>query len=108
MEFKNIYYIFALEMETIGNNYKKAINNNLIYNLIERSEDGITSAINIGIKDSNNMQILPSVEKVELEQIDDLHDKLSLYWADYKIEGVIAWKPSANKLTKAMVFYGIR
>ena len=95
-------------METIGNNYKKAINNNLIYNLIERSADGVASAININVKDSNHMQILPSVEKVELEKVDDLHDKLSLYWADYKIEGVVAWKPSANKLTKAMVFYGIR
>jgi hypothetical protein len=95
-------------METIGNNYKKAINNNLIYNLIERSADGVASAINVNVKDSNHMHILPNVEKVELEKIDDLHDKLSLYWADYKIEGVVAWKPSANKETKAMVFYGIR
>lgn len=95
-------------METIGNNYKKAINNNLIYTLIERSADGIASAININVKDSNHMHILPNVEKVELEKVDDLHDKLSLYWADYKIEGVVAWKPSANKPTKAMVFYGIR
>lgn len=95
-------------METIGTNYKKAINNNLIYTLIERSADGVASAININVKDSNHMHILPNVEKVELEQIDDLHDKLSLYWSDYKIEGVVAWKPSANKLTKAMVFYGIR
>ena len=95
-------------METIGNNYKKAINNNLIYNQIERSADGVASAININVKDSNHMHILPNVEKVELEKIDDLHDKLSLYWSDYKIEGVVAWKPSANKETKAMVFYGIR
>lgn len=95
-------------METIGNNYKKAINNNLIYTLIERSADGVAATINVSVKDSENMHILPRVEKVELEQIDDLHDKLSLYWADYKIEGVASWKPSANKLTKAMVFYGIR
>lgn len=94
-------------MNTIGENYKQAINGNFRYNLIERSADGIANALNVNVKDSEHMSVLPNVEGVKLEQIDESHDKVTLLWADYKVEGVVSWKPSANKLQKAMVFYGI-
>ena len=94
-------------MNTIGENYKKAINGNFLHNLIERSADGIANALNVNVKGSENMSVLPSVEGVNLERLDDTHDKVTLVWADYKVEGVVSWKPSANKLQKAMVFYGI-
>jgi DNA-binding Xre family transcriptional regulator len=94
-------------METIGTNYKEAMNNNFRYTLIERDVEGIAKTLNTSVKGSNNMSILPKVEKIELERIDDLHDKLSLSWSDYTIEGVVTWKVSDNKLQKAMVFYGI-
>ena len=94
-------------METIGDNYKKAINSNFLHNLIERSADGIANALNINVRGSENMSALPNVEGVKLEKIDEIHDKLTLLWADYKVEGVVSWKPSANKLQKSMVFYGI-
>ena len=94
-------------MSTIGNNIKVAINNNFMHNVIGRSADEVRNALNIKVKGSENMVVLPQIDKVELATIDDLHDKLSLSWDDYKVEGVVTWKPSANKLEKAMVFYGI-
>lgn len=94
-------------MATIGKNYKDAINNDFRNTAIGRDSESIFNALNIGIKGSDNMTILPKVEKVELTTIDDLHDKLSLSWDDYKTEGVVTWKPSANKLETAMVFCGI-
>ena len=94
-------------MSTIGKNIKEAINNNFMHNVIGRSVEGIQSALNTNVKGSDNMVVLPKVDKVELTKIDDLHDKLSLSWDDYKTEGVITWKPSENKLETAMVFYGI-
>ena len=86
-------------MSTIGNNIKVAINNNFMHNVIGRSAEGVYNALNTKVKGSENMIVLPQVDKVELSKIDDLHD--------YKIEGVVTWKPSANKLENAMVFYGI-
>ena len=94
-------------MATIGQNYKDAINRNFRYNTIGRNTESILNALNIGVKGSDNMVILPKVEKIELTKIDDLHDKLSLSWDDYKTEGVVTWKPSVNKLETAMVFCGI-
>ena len=94
-------------MSTIGKNIKVAINNNFMHNVIGRSADEVRNALNTKVKGSENMVGLPQVDKVELATIDDLHDKLSLSWDDYKVEGVVTWKPSANKLEKAMVFYGI-
>ena len=78
-----------------------------MHNVIGRSAEGVYNALNTKVKGSENMIVLPQVDKVELSKIDDLHDKLSLSWDDYKIEGVVTWKPSANKLENAMVFYGI-
>ena len=86
-------------MSTIGNNIKNAINNNFMHNVIGRSAEGVYNALNTKVKGSENMVVLPQVDKVD--------DKLSLSWDDYKIEGVVTWKPSANKLENAMVFYGI-
>ena len=94
-------------MSTIGNNIKVAINNNFMHNVIGRSADEVRNALNTKVKGSENMVVLPQIDKVELATIDDLHDKLLLSWDDYKVEGVVTWKPSANKVEKAMVFYGI-
>ena len=94
-------------MSTIGKNIKVAINNNFMHNVIGRSADEVRNALNTKVKGSENMVVLPQIDKVELATIDDLHDKLLLSWDDYKVEGVVTWKPSANKLEKAMVFYGI-
>jgi bacterioferritin (cytochrome b1) len=94
-------------MSTIGKNIKDAINNNFMYNVIQRNTKSVTAALNTNVRDSVNMVVLPKVDKVELTKIDDLHDKLSLSWDDYKTEGVITWKPSTNKNWDAMVFCGI-
>ena len=94
-------------MSTIGKNIKDAINNNFMYNVMQRNIESVTAALNTNVRDSVNMVVLPKVDKVELTKIDDLHDKLSLSWDDYKTEGVVTWKPSTNKNWDAMVFCGI-
>ena len=94
-------------MATIGQNFKQAINNNFRHNMISRDAESIFAALNVGVKDSDNMVVLPKVEKIELTKIDDLHDKLSLSWDDYKTEGVITWRPSKVENSKAMVFCNI-
>ena len=84
-------------MSTIGQNYKQAINNNFRHCAIKRDAESVFNALNIGIKGSDNMTILPKVEKVELTTIDDLHDKLSLSYDDGKdVEGTITWRKSAD------------
>ena len=94
-------------MSTIGKNIKDAINNHFMYNVMQRNTESVTAALNTNVRDSVNMVVLPKVDKVELTKIDDLHDKLSLSWDDYKTEGVVTWKPSTNKNWEAMVFCGI-
>ena len=94
-------------MSTIGKNIKDAINNNFMYNVMQRDAKSVIAAFNIGVRNSENMVVLPKVDNVELTKIDDLHDKLSLSWDDYKTEGVVTWKPSTNKNWEAMVFCGI-
>ena len=94
-------------METIGSAYKKALNNNFQFSLIERDEKGFLTALNMSPSLCVNMSIMPRVERIELKRIDEFHDGVRLYWSDYTIEGVVTWKPSSNKLNRTMVFYGI-
>jgi citrate lyase beta subunit len=94
-------------MSTIGKNIKDAINNNFMYNVMQRNTESVAAALNTNVRNSVNMVVLPKVDKVELTKIDDLHDKLSLSWDDYKTEGVVTWKASTNKNWDAMVFCGI-
>ena len=107
MELSIFIYIFALVMATIGKNYKEAINRNFMHVAMKRDAESVFEALNIGLKGSDNMIMLPKVEKVELTKVDDLHDKLSLSWDDYKTEGVVTWRPSESKVVEAMVFCGI-
>ena len=51
------------------------------------------------------MIVLPHVDKVELTEIDALHDKVSLLWDDYKVEGTITWALSKNPITKGSVVF---
>ena len=58
----------------------------------------------------NDLKVAWSAKRptsVKVEPIDDLHDKLSLSWDDYKTEGVITWRPSKVENSKAMVFCNI-
>lgn len=90
-------------METIGNNFKQAINDNFRYHLMERTAKGVADIMFGNIRTTATMHLLPKAESITLDKIDDLHDKIVLGWADYSIEGVLTWKPSNNK----MVFCGI-
>ena len=79
-----------------------------MYNVMQRDAKSVIAALNTSVMNSENIVLLPKVDNVELTKIDDLHDKLSLSWDDYKTEGVVTWKPSANKnWENAVVFCGI-
>lgn len=95
-------------METIGLSFKNSINCNFKCTLMVRTPEGVMKTLNRPIKGSDNMSIIPKVSGVELDRIDDSHDRLRLRWEDYTVEGVAEWKPSSNKLEKAMVFVGIQ
>lgn len=96
-------------MEKIGESFKNSINCNFRCTLMTRTPDGVMSTLNKPIKGSDNMVMIPKVSGVELERIDDHHDRLRLKWEDYTVDGVAEWKPSSNELEKAkMVFVGIQ
>ena len=72
---------------------------------IGRDPKTMLAILNIKVKDSNNMHIMPKVQDVQVETIDDLHDKLSLLWDDYKVEGIVSWKQSDNNKNFVFVNY---
>ena len=92
-------------MSTLSNNIKDAINRNFEFNVIERNAESVFNMLNTCVKGSDDMIVLPHVDKVELAEIDALHDKVSLLWDDYKVEGTITWTPSNNPITKGSVVF---
>ena len=92
-------------MSTLSNNIKDAINRNFEFNVVERNAKSVFNMLNTHAKGSDDMVVLPHVDKVELTEVDALHDKVSLLWDDYKVEGTITWTPSKNPTTKDSVVF---
>ena len=42
-------------------------------------------------KDNDGLEIIPT-DKIEIERIDNLHDKVTFSYDDYAFSGVIRWK----------------
>lgn len=63
---------------------------------ISREPKDVLAILNIGVKGSNNMRITPEIDRVEVEHIDEVTDKLTLIWDDYQFEGIVSWRRSEN------------
>ena len=79
----------------IGDTIVDAINRNFVHNIfMSRDAECIKNTLNIKVKGSDSIHMMPYVPEVKVERIDDLHDKLSLLYDDYKVEGVVTWRES--------------
>ena len=61
---------------------------------MSRDSECVKNTLNVLVKGSDNVHFMPCVPEVKVEKIDDLHDKLSLLYDDYKVEGVVTWRES--------------
>jgi len=61
---------------------------------MSRDEECVKNTLNVLVKGSDNVHFVPCVPEIKVEKIDDLHDKLSLLYDDYKVEGVVTWRES--------------
>lgn len=61
---------------------------------MSRDAECMRNTLNVLVKGSDNVHFIPCVPEVKVEKIDDLHDKLSLLYDDYKVEGVVTWRAS--------------
>lgn len=79
---------------TIGNSFKKAINNAFMHVVFKgRDKETILKTLATKVHGSGNVSIIPSVECIKVERLDDLHDKVTIGFDDYEIQGVITWRP---------------
>ena len=82
---------------TIGASFKRAINTSFIHTIFRsKDENVIKDTLNTKVNGSANVSLLPTIPKVEVEQIDDKRTALTLVYDDYAIKGVVTWKPTAN------------
>lgn len=61
---------------------------------MSRDAECVKNTLNVLVKGSDTIHFMPCVPEVKVEKIDDLHDKLSLLYDDYKVEGVVTWRES--------------
>ena len=61
---------------------------------MSRDAECVKNTLNVLVKGSDTVHFMPCVPEVKVENIDDLHDKLSLLYDDYKVEGVVTWRES--------------
>ena len=77
----------------IGDDYKERINNLFKYIVFyKRDSKSIIKTLKPKVHGSNLEALSVPLECFKVENIDEAHDKLTLTFADYVIEGVITWK----------------
>lgn len=92
---------------TIGDSVKKVINNAFVNTIfMERTPKALHEAFSKNVDGSNNISILPSINNMYLEYIDENHDKVAFLYDDYVFDGIITWRKSTNNLN--YVFQSIK
>lgn len=89
---------------TIAESYKAAIQNafkNVIFKC--RTQSCVETTLRTKIYGSETLTIIPPIQVVEFEKVDDYHDKVTFTFDDYSFSGIITWRFSA----KGFVFDGI-
>lgn len=82
---------------TIKNAFKQAIKNAFIHSIfLKRDKETILNTLNTKVHGSNNVSIMPHIPSIEVERVDDTHDKVTFIYDDYSFVGIITWKPCAN------------
>ena len=82
---------------TIAEAFKQAIKNAFIHTVfLKRDKEFIIKTFNTKVHGSNNVSVIPYIQNIEVEKIDDTHDKVTFVYDDYTFVGVITWKLCAN------------
>jgi hypothetical protein len=78
----------------IGDSYKKAINNTFVHTVFfKRDTKSIIKTLLTKVHGGSYEVIPPTpTECFKIENIDIAHDKLTLMFDDYVIDGVITWR----------------
>ena len=81
----------------ISEAFKQAIKNAFIYSIfLKRDKESILKTLNKKVHGSDSISIVPPIPSIEVEKVDDTHDKVTFAYDDYTFVGVITWKPCAN------------
>ena len=82
---------------SIAEAFKQTIKNVFIHSIfLKRDKEFILKTLNTKVHGSNNINIVPPIPSIEVERVDDTHDKVTFGYDDYAFVGVITWKPCAN------------
>ena len=88
----------------ISDSYKIAINRAFVHTIfLKRDNDVVLKTLNTLVHGSDNLSIIPPIQDVKVETIDDGHDKVTFYFDDYSFEGIITWKKSKNNLNYVFI-----
>lgn len=81
----------------ISDSYKVAINNAFRRCIFySREKENVLNILHTLVHGSSNVTIIPPIQGLELEKIDDTHDKATFIFDDYTFVGIITWKLSSN------------
>lgn len=82
---------------SIAEAFKQAIKNAFFHSVfLKRDKEFILKTLNTKIHGSANVSIMPPISSIEVERVDDTHDKVTFIYDDYTFVGIITWKPCAN------------
>jgi len=80
---------------TVGDSLKSSINEVFRHCVFRgRDKKTVINTLRTKVHGSGNVYILPLFKDVELERLDEEHDKMTVQFDDYSFSGIITWKLS--------------
>lgn len=102
--FVSIVTFSKAEKMTISNSVKASINKAFVgIVFFGRDVETLLKTFNTKVRGSDNVSIILPIDRLEVETIDETHDKVVIIYDDYKVEGVITWRPTTRNI-KGYVF----
>lgn len=93
---------------SIAEAFKQTIKNAFIHSVfLKRDKEYIIEVLNTKVHGSDNVSILPPIPSIEVERVDDTHDKVTFSYDDYAFVGVITWKVTICDDSMNFVFMNI-
>lgn len=81
----------------ISDSYKMVINNIFRHTIFDdHSEKTILKILQLNVRGSSNVTFIPPCNRIEVQNIDQTHDRLVFHFDDYQVDGVVEWLPKED------------
>ena len=81
----------------ISDSYKLVVNNIFRHTIFDsHDKKEILKNLQLNVRGSSNVTFIPPCNRIEVESIDQTHDKVAFQFDDCEVDGIVEWLPKED------------